>query len=129
MFIKMIYILDNYQHQGLLRPVLLSFHDLLAALPEWYAFAGTLLLVPARPDDKRGEAWGDRTEEYVEEVLKGAYQKHGGYEVWANEAKVSGRLVTVMGKVLPDTATAGEGVDEEEEDVAPDEEIGEDGER
>ena len=58
-FIQMIYIFPEFQRRGLLRHALSGYHELLGRLSEWYAFAGRIVLVPAKPSGNRGLAFGD----------------------------------------------------------------------
>ena len=110
-FIEMIYIRPDFARQGLLQHALRLYHDMLGTLPEWYAFAGTVVLVPSRPEGMKGDAWGTRDDDEVEQALQRAYGRHGGYEVFGNNVNVSGRAITVMGRTVPDAAAAVGGED------------------
>lgn len=100
MFIEMIYINPGFLQAGLLTPVLECFYRALAQLPEWFAFSGTLLLVPAKPDKELGESWGDMKDDEIQETLMRTYRNRG-FEVWAKNAPSRGHLITVMGRTTP----------------------------
>ena len=105
LFVQLIYILPEFQKKGLLPATLAGYHGVLASPPEWYAFTGTVVLVPARPEGSRGNVWGKMSDKEVENVLIKAYNKHGGYEVWARDANVilqrgEETELTVMGRTV-----------------------------
>jgi len=55
MYIEMIYIESDFQRNGLLKPALEGFYETLAnGIPEWFAFAGTIVLIPASPQGEHG---------------------------------------------------------------------------
>ena len=97
----MVYILPDFQRKGLLPHALAGYHESLSQLPEWYAFGGTLLLVPAGPSGKRGTGWGAMEDEAIENKLIESYKKYGQYRVYVKDANVRGRAVTVMGRTVP----------------------------
>lgn len=100
LFIEMIYTHEEFQQSGLLRPTLDCFNSALAELPEWFAFTGTLVLIPARPDPPRAESWGKVSDRTVENRLVEIYGRRG-YQLWFRDARVGDNLVTVMGRTLP----------------------------
>ena len=100
MFIETVWILPQFQGGGLLQHVLEAYHEALAALPEWYAFAGTIVLIPARPTGEKGNSWDPRSNDDVERILIHAYRTRGGYEVYVRNAPVKRVYVTVMGRTI-----------------------------
>jgi hypothetical protein len=100
MFIQMIYIRPQFSRQGLLRPALECFYDALSQLPEWFAFAGSLVLVPGPPDDAKGNVWAGRDLKDVENTLANIYRGQG-FTIWIHNGKVRGELITVMGRATP----------------------------
>jgi hypothetical protein len=100
MFIQMIYTRHGFQSKGLLRPALDCFYTAIGQLPQWFAFAGNLVLVPSAPADYKGRMWEDFDADTAEETLIGVYRNRG-YAVWVRDAKVRGNLVTVMGRATP----------------------------
>lgn len=115
-FIQMIYIRTAFARNGLLEHAFRSYHALLAELSDGFAFAGTLVLVPARPSGPRGKAWGDAEDEEVEAVLQTIYGRYG-YTVWAENVKVNDIFITVMGRTVPDDAATADGGDSRVEPV------------
>lgn len=106
LFIQMVHIYGAYQRKGLLRHILSAFYEALGRLPEWFVFAGPIVLVPGAPAEgtQRGAAWVGVDVEQAEQVLMNAYATHGGYVVWVRNAKVSTNLITVMGRTVPEGA-------------------------
>lgn len=100
MFIQMIYIRQRFQRRGLLGPALECFYMAIAQLPEWFAFAGNLVLVPSVPADYKGQAWDDVDITAAEASLIGVYTSRG-YAVWVRDAHVRRTVVTVMGRAIP----------------------------
>ena len=101
MFIEMVHIRPAFARNGLLRPALEGWYEALRRLTEWFAFPGTLVLVPSRPEGPKGEAWGEASPEDVEKTLIAVYRKNG-FEIWVLEGKLNGELITVMGRTTPD---------------------------
>jgi hypothetical protein len=102
LYIAMIYISPNFQRQGLLGTALILFHDLVDRLPEYFAFRGVVILTPARPADGKGDVWdGIEETKTIERILENSYRKYGGYEVWVEDYKGAGELLTIMGRTLP----------------------------
>lgn len=101
LFISHIHIREEFARQGLLRHVLKGFEDCLANLPEWYAFSGTMLLIPGVIEGEKGDVWRGMSDDAVVEKLKDTYAKHG-FELWIEQTLVleDRQLVPVMGKVL-----------------------------
>lgn len=99
LFIQMIYFHEAFQRQGLLRRALSSYHKLLGQLPEWFAFAGVVVLVPSRPDGARGSGWGKLDDDAVVATLETIYT-NTGYERWVSSV-VSETRVVVMGRTVP----------------------------
>lgn len=101
-FIQMIYFEDGFRRKGLLTPALSSYQNLLGLLPEWFAFAGCLILVPGKPD-AYADAWSDKSREEAEGILNARYTREG-YAVWSNVQvkKKPGEYIAfpVMGKVI-----------------------------
>lgn len=55
MYIEMIHIESDFQRKGILEPALEGFYQTLAnGIPEWFAFAGTIVLIPASPQGEHG---------------------------------------------------------------------------
>ncbi|KAK5128355.1 hypothetical protein LTR85_003023 [Meristemomyces frigidus] len=85
-FIEMILLYDGFRGAGLLKHVMDGYNALLARLPEWFAFEGSLILVPGKPT-KHAEAWNDMDAGMVTERLVVAYQRRG-YTVWAPRVRI-----------------------------------------
>ena len=100
MFIQMIYTRHRFQRNGLLRPALDGFYTAIAQLPQWFAFAGTLVLVPSAPADYKGAVWEGTDDRVVEKTLIRVYTRCG-YAVWVRNAVVDDMYVTVMGRATP----------------------------
>ncbi|KAI6876308.1 hypothetical protein KC343_g10937 [Hortaea werneckii] len=102
LYLEMVYLDETVRGAGAFRAAMQGFETGLAALPEWFAFAGTVVLVPGMPIAHR-EAWeGERDDTKIEDELIGKYSTRG-YEVWARKAEVRIRTgeveeVCVMGK-------------------------------
>ncbi|KAK3613772.1 hypothetical protein LTR56_027686 [Elasticomyces elasticus] len=108
MFIEMVYVLDDYQQRGILPAMLTLFRRLVQRLPEWFAFDGVLVLVPARPTEELGAAWGEATDKAVEKVLGRAYGRCGFRNIKVNipVGGKDGEKVTVMDRMIEDPADA-----------------------
>ncbi|KAK4893879.1 hypothetical protein LTR27_007905 [Elasticomyces elasticus] len=108
MFIEMVYVLDDYQQRGILPAMLTLFRRLVQRLPEWFAFDGVLVLVPARPSEELGAAWGEATDKAVEKVLGRAYGRCGFRNIKLNipVGGQEGSKVTVMGRMVEDPVAA-----------------------
>ena len=100
MFVQMIYTRHRFQRNGLLRPALDGFYTAIAQLPQWFAFAGTLVLVPSAPADYKGAVWEGTDDRVVEKTLIRVYTRCG-YAVWVRNAVVDDMYVTVMGRATP----------------------------
>ena len=100
MFIQMIYIRSLFQRKGLLAPALNCFYTAIGQLPQWFAFAGSLVLVPSAPSDYKGGVWKGIGDAIVETSLIGVYRKQG-YAIWIKNARIGENLITVMGRALP----------------------------
>ncbi|KAI7337512.1 hypothetical protein KC315_g2274 [Hortaea werneckii] len=104
LYIEMVFLDETVRGTGAFRSAMQGFEAALAGLPEWFAFAGTVLLVPGMPIIHQ-DAWeGERDDAKIEEVLIGKYSKRG-YEVWARKAEVRIRTgeveeTCVMGKTV-----------------------------
>ena len=103
-FVEMIHIFEDYQKQGLLRHAFDDFHHLLARLPEWFAFYGTIVLVPERPEGPIGSSWNGRKDTEVQEILRATY-KRLGYTDYVVDAAVppkgkGGIYISVMGRTI-----------------------------
>ncbi|KAK3719929.1 hypothetical protein LTR37_004052 [Vermiconidia calcicola] len=110
LFIEMIHFFQGFRQRGLLKHALRAYFDFLANLPEWFAFHGTVLLVPAAPDGERGLAWGDdnsANNTNAERILMRAYENHGGFQTrfrkvpidTGDEEKPYGDI-TLMGRIV-----------------------------
>ncbi|KAK0953525.1 hypothetical protein LTR91_023804 [Friedmanniomyces endolithicus] len=100
MFIEMIHTIPPHAQRGLLRPMLTLFRSLLQQLPEWYAFDGLLVLVPAQPAGDRGDVWGDSDQ--VEAQLTRIYTRADEYVVLVRRAAVGKDWIRVMGRNVLD---------------------------
>ncbi|KAI7190928.1 hypothetical protein KC316_g6611 [Hortaea werneckii] len=104
LYIEMVFLDETVRGTGAFRSAMQGFEAALAGLPEWFAFAGTVILVPGMPIVHR-DAWeGEKDDAEIEEVLIGKYSKRG-YEVWARKAEVRIRTgeveeICVMGKTV-----------------------------
>ncbi|EMC92992.1 hypothetical protein BAUCODRAFT_27294 [Baudoinia panamericana UAMH 10762] len=98
-FIGMIFIEPRFGRNRFVDVALASYHTLLTQLPEWYAFEGTIVLVPGQPQGRRGEAWGELEEEQVQAILTRVYQR-SGYAVWGKDLKAGDKAITVMGRTV-----------------------------
>ncbi|KAI6894132.1 hypothetical protein KC318_g12148 [Hortaea werneckii] len=104
LYIEMVFLDETVRGTGAFRSAMQGFEAALAGLPEWFAFAGTMILVPGMPIAHQ-DAWeGERDDAKIEEVLIGKYSKRG-YEVWARKAEVRIRTgeveeICVMGKTV-----------------------------
>ncbi|KAI7693853.1 hypothetical protein KC322_g10596, partial [Hortaea werneckii] len=102
LYIEMVFLDETVRGTGAFKAAMQGFEAGLAALPEWFAFAGTVVLVPGMPIAHR-EAWeGERDDTKIEDRLIGKYSTRG-YAVWARKAEVRIRTgeveeVCVMGK-------------------------------
>ena len=110
-FVQMIYILPEFQGTRLVDSALAGYNEALSTLPEWYAFSGTLVLVPARPEGERGDGWGDETDANVEDRLIRTYER-SGYKVWVRDVRVRASTgkdsaLTIMGRTIPAPDAAG----------------------
>lgn len=84
---------------GLSTAVLEAVHTLFGALQGEFAFRGTVVLSPARPDTAHAARhWSATSEFAIEGVLMGLYGK-AGYEVWVQEKEADS--VSVMGRTIP----------------------------
>ena len=101
MFIEMIYIHEDFQGNRLLQPTLDLFYSAIAQLPEWFAFAGTLVLVPAKPGGYKGNVWKGWTWKNVENRLIQIYGRHGFVPWIRNVESRDNEIVSVMGRTLP----------------------------
>ena len=99
-FIEMIYIRPAFQGRRLLRSALDCFYQALAELPEWFAFAGTIVLIPGRPKGRLGDSHEGKEDEDVEKELEAIYERLG-YTIYIKDGKARGHTVTVMGKLVP----------------------------
>ncbi|KAK0779821.1 hypothetical protein LTR91_016656 [Friedmanniomyces endolithicus] len=86
MFIEMIHTIPPHAQRGLLRPMLTLFRSLLQQLPEWYAFDGLLVLVPAQPAGDRGDVW--ENSDQVEAQLTRIYTRADEYVLLVRRAAV-----------------------------------------
>ena len=104
LYIEMVFLGEQVRGTGAFRSAMQGFEAALAALPEWFAFAGTVILVPGMPIAHQ-DAWeGERDDAKIEDVLIGKYSKRG-YGVWARKAEVRIRPgemeeICVMGKTV-----------------------------
>ncbi|KAI6816046.1 hypothetical protein KC340_g15939 [Hortaea werneckii] len=104
LYIEMVFLDETVRGTGAFRSAMQGFEAALAGLPEWFAFAGTVILVPGMPIIHQ-DAWeGERDDAKIEDVLIGKYSKRG-YEVWARKAEVRIRTgeveeICVMGKTV-----------------------------
>ncbi|KAI7088420.1 hypothetical protein KC356_g3334 [Hortaea werneckii] len=102
LYIEMVFLAEQVRGTGAFRIAIQGFEAALAALPEWFAFAGTIVLVPGMPIAHR-DAWeGERDDTKIEDELIRKYSTRG-YEVWARKAEVRIRTgeveeICVMGK-------------------------------
>ncbi|TKA62688.1 hypothetical protein B0A55_11507, partial [Friedmanniomyces simplex] len=106
-FIEMIHTLPAYAGKSLLSPMLTLFRSLLQQLPEWFAFDGMLVLVPAQPAGERGDMW--ESVEQAEKQLTGIYSRTDNYVLVVNRAPIGGRngtLIRVMGRKVTDVDNA-----------------------
>jgi hypothetical protein len=101
LFIQMVYTFRQFQANGLLRHALDAFNRGLGQLPEWFAFRGSLVLVPSPPVGDRGRVWRDTDDAEVERILRDVYHRRGAYEVWCDSVNVRRTAITVMGRVVP----------------------------
>ncbi|KAI7533945.1 hypothetical protein KC331_g12811 [Hortaea werneckii] len=82
LYIEMVFLDETVRGTGAFRSAMQGFEAAMAGLPEWFAFAGTVILVPGMPIAHQ-DAWeGETDDAKIEEVLIGKYRKRG-YEVWA----------------------------------------------
>ena len=106
MFIEMIYIRPQFSGRGLLRPAFDRFYEALSRLPEWFAFAGSLVLSPAPPRDSKGDVWvpGGLNEKEIEAAVVAAEEtliniyRGRDFAVWVRKGPVRGHLITIMGR-------------------------------
>ncbi|KAI7241883.1 hypothetical protein KC330_g267 [Hortaea werneckii] len=104
LYIEMVFLDETVRGTGAFRSAMQGFEAALAGVPEWFAFAGTIILVPGMPIVHQ-DAWeGEKDDAKIEEVLIGKYSKRG-YEVWARKAEVRIRTgeveeICVMGKTV-----------------------------
>ncbi|KAK1074154.1 hypothetical protein LTR74_001401 [Friedmanniomyces endolithicus] len=105
MFVEIVHTLPLYAGRGLLAPMLTLFRSLLQQLPEWFAFDGLLVLVPAPPAGERGNVWNKGVD--AEARLAGIYNKADHYIVLVEEAVVGGVGIKVMGRQVLDGDDAG----------------------
>ncbi|KAK1061443.1 hypothetical protein LTR74_011070 [Friedmanniomyces endolithicus] len=105
MFIQMVHTLPLYAGRGLLAPMLTLFRSLLQQLPEWFAFDGLLVLVPAPPAGEQGVVWKNVADAEVR--LAGIYNRADQYIVLVEEAAVGGVAIKVMGRKVLDGDNAG----------------------
>ncbi|KAI7192620.1 hypothetical protein KC316_g7542 [Hortaea werneckii] len=104
LYIEMVFLDETVRRTGAFRSAMQGFEAALAGLPEWFAFVGTVILVPGMPIVHQ-DAWeGEKDDAKIEEVLIGKYSKRG-YEVWARKAEVRIRTgeveeICVMGKTV-----------------------------
>lgn len=115
MFIEMIHIRPAFARNGLLRHALESWYEALERLPEWFAFSGTLVLVPSKPDGAYGDAWIGMSDEEIEASLINVYRRRG-FERWAEGELRRGlfmEVIIVMGRATPGEIAAEESPDGE----------------
>ncbi|KAM3415140.1 hypothetical protein BST61_g10265 [Cercospora zeina] len=101
MHIEKVWIYDAFERQGLLEYVLRSFRFALAdrGLEEEKRFDGVVLLAPGKFDDKDlSKCWKGVSRERVEGILRGVYERSGGFEVVVEEGLSEWFVTTVMGR-------------------------------
>jgi hypothetical protein len=102
LFIEMLELDHPYQGKGLLLAMMGSYTVTLGLLPEWFAFAGTIVLVPAKPAAAH-DIWSGVADDKVEGKLISKYERVG-FQVWTrNEVKDSAnayREIVVMGRTV-----------------------------
>ncbi|KAK3679336.1 hypothetical protein LTR78_000897 [Recurvomyces mirabilis] len=102
MFIGMIYFEPGFRGKGLLASAFDGYYTSLRQLPEWFAFAGNIVLVPAKPVEHQA-AWGKTPDDEVEKILIGTYEKAGYTRLADAELRIGPgkfeRLV-VMGRMV-----------------------------
>ncbi|KAF2485097.1 hypothetical protein BDY17DRAFT_321965 [Neohortaea acidophila] len=79
MFVELVEIFDGFRQRGLAGRMLAMYHTLLRSpdLPEWYQFAGTIILVPSPPSVEDLAGWGRLDLDAVQEILVHMYRKSG----------------------------------------------------
>ncbi|KAK4541197.1 hypothetical protein LTR36_008271 [Oleoguttula mirabilis] len=81
-FIELIALKDGFRGGGLLKHVMHGYDTLLATLPIWFSFTGSLILVPEKPVG-HADAWEGVELEDVEKRLVKAYESRG-FTTWAD---------------------------------------------
>lgn len=86
---------------GLSTTVLEAVHTLFGALEGEYAFNGTVVLSPAKPETSHAtRQWGSLSENDIEQVLMGLYGK-AEYEIWVRGKPEEEDSVSLMGRTIP----------------------------
>ncbi|KAK4570337.1 hypothetical protein LTR86_002417 [Recurvomyces mirabilis] len=101
-FIGMIYFEPNFRGKGLLAPAFNGYYTALRQLPEWFAFAGNVVLVPAKPVEHQA-AWGKTADDEVEDILIGTYEKVGYTRLADAELRIGPgkfEILVVMGRMV-----------------------------
>lgn len=101
MFVELVEIFDGFRQRGLAGRMLAMYHTLLRSpdLPEWYQFAGTIVLVPSPPSVEDLAGWGKLDLDAVQEILVQMYRK-SGYEVWRSLVKVGRYGAKIIGRTV-----------------------------
>ncbi|KAH9827995.1 hypothetical protein Tdes44962_MAKER09524 [Teratosphaeria destructans] len=122
-YILAIYLREPYTRNQLLPQIMTRFCSMLGALPEWFAFAGNVILTPGWMLGPRGQQWTVKYEfprdiAQVTSVLEAMYNKIA-FETWVQDTQVerSKNWITVMCRIIPgDEDTIMADVDEDEDD-------------
>lgn len=117
MFVELVEIFDGFRQRGLAGRMLAMYHTLLRSpdLPEWYQFAGTIVLVPSPPSVEDLAGWGKLDLDAVQEILVQMYRK-SGYEVWMSLVKVGRYGAKIMGRTVGITESQDQEYEEEDGD-------------
>ena len=86
-FLDTIEIFPKHARKGLLRHALTGYYSALAALTAPHAYTGTIILIPARPQGVKGEAWDEMDDDDVATTLIALYTRYG-YAHWVTKFKL-----------------------------------------